>query len=62
MPGTAAAGAASAPKPSALLPLVASFLGRCGLDDAAAAVTKAAKKYKDGAVRAAARGARGSRP
>jgi hypothetical protein len=53
----AAAGGA-APKASALLPVVASFLDRCGLVKAAQAVRADAKTYKDGAVRAATRRAR----
>ena len=47
----AAAGGAAAPKPSALLPAIASFLDRCGLSKAAQAVRADAKTYKDGVVR-----------
>ena len=46
-------GAAPAAKPSAQLPVIASFLDRAGLAKAAAAVRAEAKTYKDGAVRAA---------
>lgn len=57
MGGAAAAGAA--PKASELLPLVTSFLERCGLEKAAAALKAEAKKCKDGAVRGVCGGAAG---